>query len=210
MQVADPRLAIESLVRKLIPAAAKHTTRPDSVAFGAYIDSFREADLLGSLLELSPEVNQLMLRHTTALFGDVLRLQSDLQARLRCRQSTIPRAWSDCSASRAPHCSRLRMAPTSHASATARRAMSWQAASATTCEMKGARMPSWSMQAGVHARALRRPSEKDTITVQPPRLESVRLSLDMMRHLVREATALGALLRDAEARVQSYGLLRRA
>ncbi len=46
--------------------------------------------------------------------------------------------------------------------------------------------------------------------MQPPRLESVRLSLDMMRHLVREATALGALLRDAEARVQSYGLLRRA
>jgi hypothetical protein len=83
-QVADPRLTIESLVRKLI-RGAKQTPRPDSVAFGAYLDSFREADLLGSLLELSPEVNQLMLRHTTALFGDVLRLQSDFQARLRCR-----------------------------------------------------------------------------------------------------------------------------
>ena len=39
------------------------------------------------------------------------------------------------------------------------------------------------------------------------RLESLTLRVARLRHLVREAAALGALLRDVEAYVQSYGLL---
>jgi hypothetical protein len=51
-------------------------------AFGRYIDSFRETELLGALLEgLTPDCKQLMLRHTTALFGDVKELHANFMVR---------------------------------------------------------------------------------------------------------------------------------
>jgi hypothetical protein len=43
--------------------------------------------------------------------------------------------------------------------------------------------------------------------IQNNRIDTLRLPAGTMRHLVREAAAVGALLRDAEARVQSFGLL---
>jgi hypothetical protein len=41
------------------------------------------------------------------------------------------------------------------------------------------------------------------------RLESSRLPAEMMRHLLREAAAIGSLLRDAEAQMQAHGVLKR-
>jgi hypothetical protein len=77
-------------LRKLVsPRGAAATSQQqqysgagDAQAFAAYINSFRERELLGSLLEgLSGECKALMLRHVSALFGDVPQLHTDFAVR---------------------------------------------------------------------------------------------------------------------------------
>jgi hypothetical protein len=64
------------------PPAAASAAGSAQQAFGAYIDSFRETELLGALLEgLTADCKQLMLRHTTALFGDVKELHANFMVR---------------------------------------------------------------------------------------------------------------------------------
>ena len=165
-----PQSLLRGVTKKSAAASAKEQCAAQ-IAFGAYIDSFREGELLGSLLEggLTAACKDLMLRHTSALFGNVTQLHAQFMVR-SLRRCHMHHQFLTFRAQAAHGVSILQLDGTDEA-----------AAAAAAARVRD--------------------------DVEHGRLETLRLPVNAVRRLVAEAAALGAMLRDAEARAHSYGLL---
>ena len=145
---SEPLRAVLRSCAKLIGGSAKRQ-RKDRM-FAAYVERCQEeaGTTEGLDAELSPAVRELMMRQTSALFGNVNRMHLEFQD-----------SFGDA----------LQAASGDGAAA--------EVAARVRADLEG------------------------------QRLECSTLRVARLRHLVREAAALGALLRDAEAYVRSYGVL---